>query len=221
VSDPKKTTPPAAGDGGTPACATTESCGIDTNTGAWWVGGTEVYKSDKITVKTGVKVQQDGAAVPSRQDSIMIKVKCDRNPHILQFIYREIIGADGTRIGRVIPTTGGTYSTTTDPNNPVWNTDSATKPNPYYEGAGRHRDDPGVLTVSDQPSFNPGPGETWRVTFKSYVICDGHVTKEISWTRSQTDGSAPTPYTVSVADANAIPAWATNTLRAQGYNDAP
>ena len=205
--------------GASPSCPASAPP-VDPNKGNWWVGGKEAYKDDNITVKTGVQVKVDGKPLESRKDSIMIKVKCAKDPHVLQFIYREIIGSDGKAIKKPMYTTGGTYTTTTDPKNPVWNTDSAANPNPYYEAAGRSRTDPGELTISDQPSVEPGTGETWRATFKSFVICDGKVIKEITWVRSQKDGEKPT-YSVSAADASSVPDWAKQKLKDQGFNDAP
>jgi hypothetical protein len=197
-------------------------------------GGKQEHDDDAVEVRTGVTYSQLSAPVPSNvqackdasrtptgyTDGIAITVKCKKNPHLLQFIYREIIGADGKAVSRPITTTGGTYNTTTDPANPNWNTDSSGKPNAYYEAGFLHRSDSDSLTTFDQPGLMPGAGETWRTTFKAYSVCDGKVTREITWVREQTDGSAP-KYTVKVEKANALPDWAKKKMKDQGYDAAP
>lgn len=133
-------------------------------------------------------------------DGIKIRLSNCRNPHILQFVYREKLAADGTPSGAMYSTSGGeSYQLTTDPKNPVWHTDAGSgRPNPYYDqGGGKDPDfrgtarivNPFGLTMFDQPSFNDqllfpaGARETWRATFKSYVICNCRVVREIHWAR--------------------------------------
>ena len=115
---------------------------------------------------------------------------------------------------------GGQYQTTIDSRNPVWNTDSAAKPNPCYEAAGVSWSTPGSLTVLDQPGLVPVLGQTWRATFKSYVICGGQVLREVTWVRSQRDG-ASARYSVSVTKTDTLPDWASKRLREQGYHVVP
>ncbi|MFH1109174.1 MAG: PAAR domain-containing protein [Planctomycetota bacterium] len=182
-------------------------------------GGTAAYSDSKTEAKTGVTLVKDGTAT-TYTDAISIQVKCDKDPHVVQFISREIIGADGKPIKRKMKTTGGEYETTIDPKNPVWNTDSAGKPNPYYESAGASRTDPGSLTIYDQPGLLPAAGETWRATFRAFLICDGKVIREVTWVRSMKAGEKAT-YTVNVKEASSLPAWAKDTLKKQGYNAAP
>jgi hypothetical protein len=154
------------------------------------------------------------------RDGITIKIKCTKKPHLIQFIYREIIKADGSHVSRSITTTGGTYNTTTDSAHPNWNTDSKSKPNPYYEGGFLHRTDDDGLTTFDEPGLSPHPGETWRATFKSYAICNGKVVREITWVRERKSGSAPT-YTVSVSKASSLPDWAKKQMKTNGYDSKP
>jgi hypothetical protein len=196
-------------------------------------GGSQAYSDDAVEVRTGVTYSRistpisdpvaacsDPSKTPtSYTDGIAIKIKCKKNPHLVQFISREIIGADGKPISQTMRTTGGQYQTTTDPANPVWNTDTNTS-SPYYESGGAHRTDADSLTTFDQPTVSPGPGQTWRATFKAYAICDGHVVREITWVREQTAGGQPN-YNVSVAPASALPAWANQQLASQGYPSVP
>ncbi len=197
-------------------------------------GGAQQFSDDVVEVRAGVTYNTLSHPVadpvvacsdPSKtsttfSDGITIKIKCKKKPHLLQFIYREIIKADGTYASGPITTTGGTYNMTTDPAHPNWNTDSASKPNPYYEGAGAHRTDDDALTTFDQPKVAPGPGETWRATFKAYAVCNGKVVREITWVRQQTSGSAPT-YAVSVAKVSELPDWAKQQMKTNGYDSKP
>lgn len=189
-------------------------------------GGKVVYKDDAVEVRTGVTIKHDGKDT-SFKDAIAIKVKCKKDPHVLQFINREVLGADGKAKKLKMVTTGGEYETTTDSKNPVWNTDSSAKPNPYYEGGFAARSDSSGLTVYDQPTVEApvGPlklatGETSRANFKSYAICDGKVLREVNWTRSVKQGGPP-QYSVKVSPAKAVPQWTADQLKKQGYNAAP
>lgn len=220
----------AGGAGASAASATGAESGSDAGagevattdaapTGFSGSGGKEAYSDSVTTVKTGVELQ-DGGKATAYKDALSIELKCDKDPHVLQFVSREIIGADGKPIKRKLKSAAGEYETTMDPKNPIWNTDSAAKPNPYYEAGGASSSSKGSLTIYDQPSLAPGKGETWRATFKSYLICDGKVLREVTWVRSQKDGESP-KYSVSVAKASSLPKWATDQLKAQGYNAAP
>ncbi|MCW5620994.1 MAG: hypothetical protein KIS79_07815 [Burkholderiales bacterium] len=132
------------------------------------------------------------------EDGITIDVQNCRNPHILQFIHREkrdvtnqLVGggyAPGTACDANLD---NSYQFTTDPDNPAWHTDgSSGKPNAYYDqGNGTPRiTGPFSVKIFDQPSFakpifNEGAHETWRATFKSYVVCNCKVVSEVHWTR--------------------------------------
>lgn len=130
-----------------------------------------------------------------------------------------MIAADGKPLAKEIRTSGGKYQTTTDTGKPDWNTDSAAKPSPYYESGGVSRSEQGSLTIFDQPSLSPGLGETWRATFKAFLICDGKALRTVTWARSQKYGKSPV-YSVSVERADALPQWARQRLKEQGYDEA-
>lgn len=196
---------------GTSSSATTSTCASCSWSGE---GGTTRYDDDAVTVTTGATLKNGGN--PVRDDTIQMQVKCSKDPHVLQFINREIIDAEGNRVSRTMNTSGGTYQTTTDPANPVWNTDSGGRPSPYYEAAGASCNCPGQLTTWDQPSLVPSDGETWNANFSAFIICDGKVIRRVDWTRSQTDGGTPS-YSVNVTNATELPSWATDTMAAQGY----
>jgi len=132
------------------------------------------------------------------EDGITIGVQNCRNPHILQFIYREKLDVAGKPVNGGYSTgteceanLDNSYAFTTDPDNPEWHTDgSSGKPNAYYDqgnGVPRERG-PFSLKIFDQPSFaspifGQGAHETWRATFKSYVVCNCKVVREVRWTR--------------------------------------
>ena len=177
-------------------------------------GGSVEHSDSVVEVTHGVAVHR--GATQLRGDTIQIKVTCATNPHVLQFINREIIDRDGNHVSRTIKTTGGEYSTTTDPANPVWNTDSAGHPSPYYESAFVNCSSANELFVWDEPGLLPTDGETWKANFRAFIICDGNVVREVRWSRTQTDGSSPS-YTSSVHNTTSLPQWATDQMSAQGY----
>jgi hypothetical protein len=215
TKDPKK---PSAGGGGLSPAA----IGCDLDKGDSVKGGKVAYKDDQVAVRTGTTYTQDGTE-SGYKDGISIHNKCKKNPHLVQFVYREIIGADGKHVARKFRSTTGYYDLTTDPANPVWNTDSSASPSPYYElpiAESPVNLSPDGLMTFDQPGLSPAAGETWKATFKAYTICDGKVTKEVTWVRSQKFGEDP-KYDVSVKDCSALPDWANKKLKDQGFNGAP
>jgi len=197
-------------------------------------GGKQEHNDDAVEVRTGVKYSVISTPTPSAveackdksktdtkyKDGITIRIKCSKKPHLLQFIYRELIGSDGKAIADTVTTTGGTYDLTTDATKPNWNADSSAKPDPNYDAGFVHRLDADALTTFDEPTVAPGAGQTRRATFKAYAICDGKVVREITWVREQKSGSDPT-YKVSVTKSDNLPDWAKSQLKRQGYNEAP
>lgn len=204
-SNTKSTAPPAATTTTTTCCA---SCPYSTS------GGTLIHSDVAVEVRTGVVVSAEGRV--SADDTIEIRVKCKNNPHVLQFLHREIFDASGKRIGQTLNTTSGTQQTTTDPTKPAWLTDSASKPDPYYETGGLSCACPDELIVWDQPGLLPSKGQVWKATFQAFIICNGKVVRRVDWVRSQTFGGAPS-YTASVTAVSSLPKWALDTMKAQGY----
>src|ERR1700689_5742254 len=90
-------------------------------------GGTQQSSDDAVEVRTGVKYSVVSNPIPSAveackdksktetqyKDGITIKIKCTKKPHLVQFVYRELIGSDGKAIAQPVTTTGGTYNLTT------------------------------------------------------------------------------------------------------------
>lgn len=186
-------------------------------------------------VRTGAKVTKDGDVVAT--DAIAITVKCTKNPHVIQFVHREVLGTNGERKSYRLTTTSGPEVTTTDPSHPQWLTDADAhdKTTPYYDTGGGHISNPSGLTVYDEPAlyFRPDgpspsqpqapivlkPGETSRATFKAYTLCDGKVVKEITWVRSVTAPKAPIYSKPEVKDVKALPPWAKEQLRKDKHFD--
>ena len=192
--------------------------------------GGKVEHSDKaVEVRTGVKLKKNGHPTYFN-DMISIKVKCAKNPHVVQFLHRELIGADGRHKSLSTQTSSraAPQKFTTDPAHPEWITDSDASPDPSYEAGGASRDDPGSLTTFDEPTVETTPvgpldladGETSKATFKAYTFCDGKVVKEVTWVISVTHPGSP-KYTVTVKDATELPQWAKDTLKNDGFNAAP
>jgi uncharacterized repeat protein (TIGR03803 family) len=187
--------------------------------------------SARITVKTGM-----AAASPPQpaqkgisDNGIEIDVLSCRNPHIVQFVYREKIGSNGLPLGGTFTLSDGTsYPFSTGPT-PLWRADTSTPPNAYYDqNQGKIYGVPRIagpfnLTIFDQPNFlairmqdiTPnsivnyieGAQETWRATFKDFVICNCQVIGEINWKREQR--WIPDPSFNSVSSNN------------KGHQDAP
>jgi hypothetical protein len=116
---------------------------------------------------------------------------------------------------------------------------------PEFKGAARIVNAFG-LTMFDQPTFGEswlfaaGSPETWRATFKSYVICNCKVVREIHWARevpwivdlsgtptvipTMTNGKqGPPRYTgvqiVETTDADL--SWANAQIAADGFTPIP
>jgi len=192
-----------------------------------FAGGTQEYDDPSVEIRTGVTrfdlrhPLQEGQ-VNADSDGILIRNKCISDPanpvsHKVQFISREIIQADATRRDQKIKTSArGEYRTTADPAHPNWHTDSATS-EPFYESGFLHiTDKEGELITMDQPGLLPGPGETWRATFKSYVFC-GPAVREITWIREQKFGAEPEYKVLNVAELPDLPDWAKAQLSNDGY----
>jgi hypothetical protein len=203
-------------------------------------GGKREFNDKTTEVRTGVTVTKDGKVVES--DAISIAVKCTKNPHVIQFIHREIIGADGKRKSYSITTSTGSHEvTTTDPDQPAWLTDASQKTSPFYDDGGLHSSDASGLTIYDEPAliFVPDtptpsgpsapivlkPGEMSKATFKAYTLCDGKVVKEVTWVRSvrapKDPSSTPKPAydKPTVEDSKELPPWAKEQLKKDGHYD--
>ena len=173
--------------------------------------------------------------VPNKtDDGVAIKVGC-RNPHFVQFIYREEI-QNGQHLSRTVTSGSGTYALTTDPRNPVWHSDANGKPDPFYDqgaGAGWTRytsRETTWLTMFDQPNYGnfdqplsvqQADPTTYRASFKTFAICNCDVVREIRWTMEVVKGvRSYKDVKILLADNSALK-WINGQLAADGFRAIP
>lgn len=198
-----------------------------------------LVKDDLIQVQTSVVASQTGEITGLNNDGISVKMAC-RDPHFVQFIYREKISALGYYFPDSMFPSSGAYTLTTDPLHPIWHSDAASKPNGYTdEGdktAYRIALAGGVteLTIWDQPTFDgpdttifrpsqqdPITGETWRATVKVFAMCNCHVMREINWTTEKKGGKRSyKDISIKPADDSALD-WINKQLVKDGFDPVP
>jgi len=153
-------------------------------------------------------VAQSGSTPPAdtaTDNGVMIKVGNCRSPHIVQFISRQILDADGKtyKSGTYTNSSGRSYPLSTAAN-PIWDTDSSAKPNAYYDeqhGA-PNMIGPLNLTIFDAPNFNgptydPNAHESWFARFEDYVFCNCQLVRKVQWSRHRlwlVDHAGPVEY---------------------------
>ena len=169
-------------------------------------------------------------------DGIAIRVGC-RNPHFVQFIYREHILNGKHLAGFWEPTSGtGKYALTIDPKTPVWHSDGNGKPDPFYDqgrGAGWYRytsRETTWLTMFDQPNY-PGFDQplavqqadptTYRATFKTFAICNCGVVREIQWTSEAVRGIRSYSNVKILKADNSALKWINPQLVSDGFRSIP
>jgi uncharacterized repeat protein (TIGR03803 family) len=195
-----------------------------------------VLKDSLVEVRTNVAATQGRPATDSTNDGISVRVAC-RNPHFVQFIYRERISALGFRLPGTVITSSGRHQLTTDMGSIQWHTDAVGKPNAYYEEGPRVGYATYVtgattyLTTFDQPTFappmfdmsqqDPQASETWRATVKLFAICNCQVVREIRWVLEKVGGKQ-TWKDISIRPAdNAVLPELNAKLKADGYDPVP
>lgn len=119
--------------------------GAEVHTGAV-EGGT-------VSVRTGAQLTAGGLA---EGYSVGYKGGLSDESSWLQFIWREVEVEDPARgdfrVDQAITTTGGTYKLTTDPDEPHYNTDTASATDPFYEAGGMNDRTADSSTMYDMPS---------------------------------------------------------------------
>jgi annexin-like protein len=119
--------------------------------------GTEVHtgkvEGGTVSVRTGTQLTAGGLA---EGYSVGYKGGLSDESAWLQFIWREIEVEDPVRgdfrLDQTITTSGGTYKLTTDPDDPHYNTDTASGTDPFYEAAGMSDRTADSSTMYDMPS---------------------------------------------------------------------
>ena len=142
-----------------------------------------------------------------------------RETHWLQFIWREIEVTDPVRgkfrLSDVWHANVGDYSLTTDPANPVYNTDSLDHNNPFYEAAGASEVTNETMTMFDMPSdpsalvareFAAGATHVAaRAHFNTFMVRDYRVLEQtkvdVQWDHA---GPATPPRTQSAKSAGKV-----------------
>ncbi len=190
-----------------------------------------------------VQVHAYGSQPPGRftpiphkdDDGIAIKVGC-RNPHFVQFIYREQI-LNGQHVAGPVQVGSGSYALTTDPiNHKIWHSDSNGKPDAFYDqgtGAGWSRytsRETTWLTMFDQPSYTgfedplatqQADPNVYSATFKTFAICNGDVVREVHWVMEASKGVRHyTGVQILPADNTAL-TWINAQLVADGFRAIP
>jgi len=173
-------------------------------------------------------------------DGISVQLGCFRDPHIVQFVYREKIAPGGVYLDGGYQTTWGTFPLTTDPKFPLWHTDAIGVPNAYYDQApgASHQWLPASVTIFDQPSLLPDPSLLFqKVTAKDFGICNGKVIRIANWsveahTNPVTKLQDPLAYTnfsieaPPATDTNSAWSdsqlqWINSHVRQDGYDPVP
>ncbi|MDQ6829907.1 MAG: hypothetical protein M3081_13690, partial [Gemmatimonadota bacterium] len=172
------------------------------------------------------------------------------NAHIVQFIYRERISAQGVALPGTMDVSAGNYPLTTSLNDIHWHTDTPPidlKPgqqrNAYLDqalGAG-HTVSPVVVAIFDKPTFgvyddpnrasavylpsgqNPDVklSETWRATARDFLVCNCQVTKEIWWSREVRGGKSSFAHIRIANPAADALSWINAQLKSDGYATIP
>jgi hypothetical protein len=187
--------------------------------------GTEVHSGavpgGQVSVRTGGQLTAGG---PSESFQMGYTGGLASDSHWLQFIWREIVVTHPTKGVYALPdpitTSGGHYALTTDPDDPVYNTDSRDPENPFYEAAFANNrtadsttifDLPGSINALVQREFSNGATSVVsRAHFNTYLVRDFratyHVYLQVEWSY----GSPAVPARVQTVRAagrvNSLPA---------------
>ncbi len=217
---------------------------LSTRPGKFYPGVT-VFRDTLILIQKHVRgLTASGTIV---DDGIRVSLTC-RNPHFVQFIYREKITTLGYRIPGTFSPSSGSYPFTTDSSHPNWHSDATGKPNAYFdEGPGSAHNTyqtgfKAVLTIFDAPNFpatgkvgnavvslydpadqsDPATGQVWRTTAKEYAICNCEVVREIGWTLEKVPGKKQDYTNIKVLPANnSALAWINDQLVKDGFDPVP
>lgn len=200
---------------------------------------TKVVKAGPVEVWTSATADQGGPLTAATSDGLATRITC-RDPHFVQFIFREKLDASGRRLPGTLNPSSGQYELTTSLADTLWHSDGAGKPNAYYDEGRKaayfHYLTGGVtqLTVWDQPNFDevsvydpakqdPRASETWRASFKTYAICNCEVKWEIRWALEKVGGKQvykSEDISIRPADNSALE-WINAQLLQDGFDAVP
>jgi hypothetical protein len=209
--------------------------------------GVTVFRDTLIVIQKHVKAISMKNEEMGLDDGIKVSLTC-RNPHFVQFLYREKITTLGHRIPGTLSPRSGSYPFTTDSSHPNWHSDATGKPNAYFDqgpGSAHNTYQTGfkaVLTIFDQPNFpatllignsvvkvydpadqaDPATGQIWRTTAKEYAICNCEVVREIWWTLEKMPGKKQDYINIKVLPAdNSAFDWINTQLVKDGFDPVP
>jgi hypothetical protein len=162
-----------------------------TNPGAVTTAAVAPVAGGTVTVTTGINATKTSGATMTGGDQMAYSGTDSARTHWLQFIWREVLSQTGSAapvpVSGTMSTTGTTggagYQLTTDPTQPLYNTDQPSRSaTPFYESAGLDLRDPSSETMLDAPSpatdkvaaaFAAGADKvTSRAHFSTYLIRD-------------------------------------------------
>jgi len=238
----------------------------DTIYGMTYLGGTfdagviYRFRMNRVSVNGGILLANDGTVevrAPARatqgadpaknlSNGITVRLKCDKDPHIVQFIYREMIqpypnspppGAEAFPNGKLLDNSslavpccqtswGDPYDITTLLTDIHWNADAPAKPNPYFEGGHSAELDCDSLTLFDRPQlpaldFDLALKRVSRAVARDYAICGGQVQRQITWISDQTmddHQQSHWTYQAKLSTATKIPDYFLCLLKNRGYD---
>ena len=154
------------------------------------LGGSAKVPGGKIKVRTGGQVTMSGGSTLDEPFTLSYEGTSAPRTRWLQFIWRELIATDPVkgrhRVAGAITTSGGSYSLTTDPKSPSFNTDSAPGAGgPFYEAGFLNNrsatnttifDQPGAMNTRVDAAFDAGATKvTSRAHFTTYLVRDWKV----------------------------------------------
>jgi uncharacterized repeat protein (TIGR03803 family) len=206
--------------------------------------GTPMLNDGLIDVRAAANASQGPDKTKEVDDGIAVRMKCDNDPHFVQFIYREVIQPYGTPIapggelqpnGKLLdnlslePTCcqtswGDPYRVTSLLTDIQWNPDAPGKPSPYFEAGHSAELDCDSLTLFDRPQLPASdllPNRTARAVFRDYAICGGQVQRQITWISDQTLDAQQQPlwtYHVAISTVSKIPNYFLCLLKNKGYD---
>ena len=229
------------------------------------------YRLDKVAITRGITLVNDGTidvragarATQQRQqestsidpnqpvfmdkaidDGISVRLKCDKDPHILQFIYREIIqpttasvasGWENAPNGKLLSNSSlpapccqslsGQYDLTTLPSVSInWSPDAIAKPSPFYDAGRQAEFDCESLALFDRPELAAAElagGRVGRAIVRNYAMCGNQVVRQVTWISDQTvdaQGASHWKYQAAATSATKVPDYFLCMLQNSGYN---
>lgn len=205
------------------------------------------YMYGPVDVRVDATATQGVLPDPTKRKDhgIAVRLKCDTDPHFVQFIYREVIypnsaavppGGESQPNGRLLASVpccqtswGDAYPVTINLNDIHWNPDAPDKPtdtnigSPFFEAGHSAERDCDSLALYDRPEF-PVPNSVSRAVARDYAICNGVVKAQVTWISDETLDAQQNPhwnYQVAISPASNIPDYFLCQLQNKHYQLPP